>query len=430
MASTNRWKVVAAPKCWSAVCLLIFLVASVRAAGAVTYTYLTPALQLYKAGKYKEAAPYFEAALHDAPNDPDVLYYDALCWHQLKDWTRATARYRELVTKCPGSDGAKQALAFLQTVDPGFARAHAASVATGSAGGSAGRESSGAGMDLQRLREMVDHVDLSRCPKQSKIYYKPGEYGGSTAFLVQGQIDGRPIQMIFDTGASTVALGKNHLQQLGLPPIRADKPPDGASAGVGSNATVPIWIVRHTVKVGEMEVPNCLMVVQEHLDGDPLLGQTFFKYFAYTVDYGAKSITLVRKDASDSSGKTLSAYDVPFERAGNELIVQAQINGKKIPMYFDTGAMSVCLSLGHAHQLGIEIPEDATPGYAQGISGVSRTWNFPVSYMKVGPIENRGQMISVVEGTAMDHPLLGQAFFGGWQYTIDNANNVIHFLRR
>lgn len=56
--------------------------------------------------------------------------------------------------------------------------------------------------------------------------------------------------------------------------------------------------------------------------------------------------------------------------------------------------------------------------------------NFPVSSIKVGPIEKRDIMIGVPETAHMPHPLLGQSFFNDWQYTIDYQASVIRFVRR
>jgi hypothetical protein len=80
--------------------------------------------------------------------------------------------------------------------------------------------------------------------------------------------------------------------------------------------------------------------------------------------------------------------------------------------------------------LGITIPEDAQIGQVQGIAGTSAASIFPVKSIKVGPIEKRDFDIEVVENSQMFAPLLGQTFFGEWQFTMDNENKIIHFVRR
>lgn len=181
------------------------------------------------------------------------------------------------------------------------------------------------------------------------------------------------------------------------------------------------------IKVADMLIPNCPITVLENLPGEPLLGQTFFKHFAYTIDYGSKSIMLTRKGAAVPSPVGSS---VPFVREGNELVVQAQVNGKPYAMYFDTGAMNCAFTAQDCKKLQIEIPDDAEKGISVGVGGETNSYHFPISSLKLGPIEKRNMQVSVVENSKMGRPLLGQSFYAGWQYTIDNERKTINFLRR
>lgn len=384
-------------------------------------------VKAYNSQNYQQAIAYLEKAVTVAPDDVNALYYDALTWHRLKNWKKAGDRYKEIATKFPQTSAANNALAVLKTLDPKF-------VATMSAGG---------GNDEieqanRRAKALIDglrgqdqeQVDLSKCPSKTKIYYSQEE-GRGTHFLVDVQVGGRPIKMLFDTGAELIALGNNHLRQMGLPEVPMTRKADGYASGVGAGGPNPIWLVRYPLKVGAIEIPDCPMYVQPYLGGTPLLGQTLFKHFAYTIDYGSKSISLTKKgDYNSANAGPAGGYDVPFVREGSEMVVEATVDGRPYKMYFDTGAMSCAFGINDVKKLNLQIPDDAQAGYASGVSGMTRTVSFPVKFMKLGPVEKRNFTIAVIESQAMARPLLGQTFYEGWEYTIDNARSVIRFVRR
>ena len=99
-------------------------------------------------------------------------------------------------------------------------------------------------------------------------------------------------------------------------------------------------------------------------------------------------------------------------------------------MYFDTGAAGITFSQNQAKALNITIPEDAISTMHTGIGGTTGGQDFAVNRMRLGPIDKTNVMISVITHSQMRYPLLGQTFFGEWQFTIDNSQNLIRFVRR
>jgi predicted aspartyl protease len=65
-----------------------------------------------------------------------------------------------------------------------------------------------------------------------------------------------------------------------------------------------------------------------------------------------------------------------------------------------------------------------------GIAGETRAFNFDISRMKMGPVEKSEVPVTVIDGSAMKYPLLGQPFYKDWQLTIDHQNHVIRLLHR
>jgi clan AA aspartic protease (TIGR02281 family) len=399
---------------------------------ALAEPYYDEGMRRYRARDFKNAAAYFEQSIRNNPSDGDAYYYCALAWHQLKDWQRATARYKDVVNKFPDTDIAEKSTITLRALDPNFGRARASGGASKSAGVAANPL---AGMSAEELYEKLtgsdNKIDVSSCPTTSKVYYTQRDHAAGVEFIVSVRLNNRPIPMCFDTGASTIFMGKNHLAQLGIAPPPAGAKPSGYGSGVGSSTPMPFWTIHTTLQVGDIIIPNCPINVCENLPTEPLLGQTFLKEFAYTIDYGAKSITFTKKDQLRTAGGGKNdKYAVPFVREGNEMVVDAEINGKPYKMYFDTGAMGIAFAPTDLKALNIEIPDDAEESRSIGVGGSSRSWHFPIRKLKVGPIEKTDIRVGVIEQSRMGKPLLGQDFYAGWQYTIDNERKLIHFLRR
>jgi predicted aspartyl protease len=414
-------------------CLTGLLVLLIAATGtAYGADALAKARQLYSTKQYSAALTELNSQLKTSGGSTAlqsaIYYLMGCCYYGAGQTEDAAGLFNTVVSKYPASQESSLATTML-------GRLGRLPVSPTTSSDNSSEASANPAAMQNMLKALQSQLNKSRTlpvngPQKSRIYYTTHDSAAGISFDVDVQIGGRPLKMVFDTGASTIALGKNHLAQMGLPPIPAGRKPDGNATGVGSNSSVPIWLVHYDIKVGDMEIKNCPMFVQDRLDTEPLLGQTFFNSFVYTIDYGSKCILLERRDMVAKNGGGNSAYDVPFTREGNELLVTAQINGKDYPMYFDTGAMMCAFSDKDMQKLGIQAPEDAAAGYARGISGLSKMVSFPVSKMKLGPIEKYDFRISVIENSAMGRPLLGQEFYAGWQYSIDPERNVIHFVRR
>jgi len=381
------------------------------------------AVSLFQQGKYRESLPLFDQIVRNSPNDVNALHYYALALQRSGRIDEAKRKFNEILVNFPNSDAAREAYQVLYPPRlPTPMPASSPYVGTQRAG------------VIQRRRPEDPPPDYSSLPSEAKVYFKRK----GNALMVDAQVNNHPITMVFDTGAEVCAFGKNHLNELGIP-LPTCKP-TGRASGVGDGGVIGTWQVRADVKLGPIVRKNMSITVQENLPGEPLLGQTFFKDFRYTIDNGANSIHFVIKQPSSAStvaskgyspsAATLDRYAVPFTLEGNEMIVTAEVNGKPIQMIFDTGASSTVFTMQHVKQLGLIIPEGEVEHERHvGIAGETSGIGFPVERMRLGPIEKINFKISVTRGMS-GHPLLGQTFYGDWQYSIDNANKLIHFLRR
>jgi clan AA aspartic protease (TIGR02281 family) len=264
-------------------------------------------------------------------------------------------------------------------------------------------------------------------PQQTKIYFT--REAGSNHMLVNAEINNRPLIMMFDTGAAACFIGKNQLAELG---IKAPSgPAHGLAHGIGSTGGVSAWGIRATIKVGNLVRQNCPMGVTDELSMHPLLGQSFFGGYTYSIDQGANCITLRRTGVNTSTASAPSRqYVVPFVREGNELVVTATINGHPYPMYLDTGASTTLFSQSDLQKLGITLPDEAPVTRVSGIAGTTTARILAINHMQLGPVDRSDAQVMVIEQSAIHKPLLGQPFFEGWELQVDNATQQILFTRR
>lgn len=391
----------------------------------------------YKAGKYREAVQQFNIALSKRPS-ASINYWLAASYHQLKDYAHAKSYYLEAINYDGLGPVGKNAIKGLQAIDPATAKsiysqlsgqpltASTRTVPSSSQSGTTRVVSSTSSAPASQAGELI-------APQESRI---PVTKQPNGAAVVQAQLNGRSIEMLYDTGATECAFGKNHLSELGIKPPTG--PHMGYAAGIGDGGNQKIWVMRANLRVGQIERRNFPITVQENLPTEPLLGQSFFRDFKYEIDNQASAIRLVRTDsAALAATKRSSIYagatsnstrDVPFRREGNELVVDVMVNGRPLPMIFDTGADGIVFGSQHLQTVGLRVPDDAEEGINQGIAGSTKVKKFSVQRMQLGPIIKQDVPISAVEGhSSLPHPLLGQTFFGNWKFAIDNANSVIKF---
>lgn len=375
------------------------------------------AYKLYQQKRYKEAAQMFDLYANTPMPDPTICYYAALSNQAAGNTSRAKALYKQVVYLSPNSTVAQYAQSFLRKFEPG---------AQSSSFGSSYNPSPYS----QNRAASSDGDGILSGPEEGSVYYR--ESNGQ--MWVPVEINNRSMEMELDTGAPTVFVGKNQLEQIGL------RPPDGAAAGRTSgssnNTMQEYWIMPVNLRVGPFTVANSPMQVLGVNYSSPLLGQSFLKFFDYTVDQSAKCIRLRRKSSSGSVAAK-SGYPVPFtyQEGGNRIIVEVELNGKQVPMMLDTGNTActvIFMSAQQAATYGCPPPPDATSKTHHGVSGSGRALEYTATRLKLGPIDRSNVRVSTNLDTPNDTeaPLLGHDFFQGWQYNIDLKERKLWLLRR
>jgi aspartyl protease family protein len=91
-------------------------------------------------------------------------------------------------------------------------------------------------------------------------------------FFASGDIAGAALHFVIDTGATTVAIGRNDAQSAGINLAALDFNHEGQTAG-GTTRYAPVTLPR--MRVGDIELTNVQAVVIDAPDAMPLLGQSF-----------------------------------------------------------------------------------------------------------------------------------------------------------
>lgn len=379
----------------------------------------TDGQKLFAQKNYKAAAAKFEAAMKATPRDANTIYYCALANQMCSNRARARQLYEYIVSGFGGSQVANMASSALSQLGGAPPTAGAG----GSSGGASSEPSPGRGGRIATGYITVQSTDEFRVP------FQRGR-GGAGVYL-DGQINGQSIRFHLDTGASSTAIGANHMEALGYG--RAAQGQKFEIHGVGDREKVQGWRQTVTLKIGQAYIRDFPVAVQDHMEGDPLLGQDFLSLFETDIDPEKMECVFRKKGSRNNNAnrpQPRGTIDVPYNNGGGgHIIVTAEVNGRPYEMYFDTGADSVCFTMNDLKKLGLEIPAGAREGISRGVSGESRTWSFTVPKFKLGKIQKEDFEVSVVESSKMDKPLLGQSFFGEYKHKVDPANKVIHFYQ-
>jgi predicted aspartyl protease len=109
------------------------------------------------------------------------------------------------------------------------------------------------------------------------------------------------------------------------------------------------------------------------------------------------------------------------------VVVDGSINGRSIPMIFDTGASSCTVTLQQLKSLGIEAPKGNPTGYAGGVGSAHKiaAWTI-LADLKLGKLERRQFPLTVID-SEIGMPLLGETFYRDLEYSIDAASSSISF---
>lgn len=144
-----------------------------------------------------------------------------------------------------------------------------------------------------------------------------------------------------------------------------------------------------------------------------------------------KQPTSSKSSSSYSSKSRLPNRARVFYRSkGDDILLNVRINGRPLEMELDTGAPGISLDKSHLRKLGIKPPTGKPAGYSGGATNSVKMpyWRMNAS-VQVGPIRKDNLRLSVFEKMHTG-PLLGQAFFKDFDYTVDHKARCVEFRRK
>lgn len=126
--------------------------------------------------------------------------------------------------------------------------------------------------------------------------------------------------------------------------------------------------------------------------------------------------------------------EVPYQDHDGGMLVYPTVNGKQIPMLWDTGAQGTFCPKSVLESRAVNMPNAHAAGVAVGIGGSENAFAFDAN-IKLGtasatiPIAFSDDS-SVPTTQRRPCGLLGQDFFGGLVYEVDPSRHVIRILKQ
>lgn len=368
----------------------------------------------------------FRSAAERGINQPDSVYYMAMCYQQLGNLKDAHDSYKFICTRFPNAAVASKSFMMMRQIGLRLEEM---------------KESSGAPADTRPLTMPGEPVaekstptpSRSTAPEAGAYVVRFTDEAMDGRMYIDGTIDGKKCKILFDTGAGVTFCRQSFLdkQNWKLNWIKEVAIIPGALR----ESPAKVSVVK--ISIGQLAREEKIYVEQDppdslyaSYDNCPIIGQSFFGDLSYEID-GTRGTITFRKPSSirpkNAPPVKPTAKEVPFTREGSHIVVKAKINNRECDMYFDTGASQVVFADRHLAQCGLNRPVEATNTVRRSAGSRRDSYAFTIGNIKFGPIEKAEVNAAVLLDSKFAKPLLGQSFLQGLKYTVDPVRNVIRF---
>jgi predicted aspartyl protease len=265
--------------------------------------------------------------------------------------------------------------------------------------------------------------------------------------LVTVKINGKPVQLILDSGAFFSSLDSKFVadEKLKSPtyvPTGSHLEVDAHTRTSGVAGKVhATGIAIASLEIGGTTFPGMQFTAHDINDRDAsgLLGQNILHGADNEYDLRNGVVRLVRPTDCGSADlaywvKPGEAYSVaPLEdtvRENRHTISTITINGQKMRAYFDTGADVSFVTARAAARAGVKTTDPGvTPaGVSRGTDGVVNTWIAPFADIKIGDEEIKNTRLAIGDSQATDFDvLIGADFFVAHRIYVANSQGKLYF---
>lgn len=409
-ASAARQFLAASCRCALALSLVLWLALSIGPSFAQDA--MTKAIALFQKKDYQSASLAFRE-LADSKQGATAHYYLGLCYIQLGHTSHAKVIFERLVQIWPNSAEAKLASNYLD------AGAVTTSKSQSLKPEDVERDKASSALaakileNLSKFRKPLTKAEWAKLPEKTRI---PLERANGHLW-VRAKINGKYCRVVFDTGAEVCTLSVADFPDL----VSRDQLMQGRVVGVhrvyglisGRMVETEISIQDITRKIDTIFIsePNCSVI-----------GQNFFKEYSYQVDdyylrltkapfEGDEKIATAGSVAVMAKPDRNDKFSLPFEKQGNNMMVEIFVNGHPIKACFDTGCGTEGLVIHPSMQgpLGV-----TSRGYGRGVA----------ERVEVGHMIKMSLPVDYANG--LSHPLIGPKVFNRG-YTVDQQAKRIRF---
>jgi clan AA aspartic protease (TIGR02281 family) len=266
--------------------------------------------------------------------------------------------------------------------------------------------------------------------------------------LVAAKIDGKPVQLLLDSGAFGTSLTATFAAQAKLQPMAAKAigslVPSSASTittGVKGHLTDTGIVIAPTFEFGGSVFPNVkFLTIRDVGDGAAgLLGQNLLHTSDNEYDLKGGVLRLIRPQGCETSELAYWAKDgmtysmVPLVSEGHNTghtIVYVMVNGQQMRAFLDTGADTSFITAHAAARAGVKTSDEGVKraGESHGIDGDIKTWVATFGSVKIGDEEIKNAKLAIGESVANDFDvLLGADFFMAHHVYVANSQGKLYF---
>ncbi len=139
---------------------------------------------------------------------------------------------------------------------------------------------------------------------------------------------------------------------------------------------------------------------------------------------GASASTRSSGNSSSLSGIP-DEVRIPFERQGNHVVVEVNVNGHGMAMILDTGAEMTVMGRNHLEEAGISRTDSRDSFEVVGVGDRKGVKAFNDKFdLKLGPIYRR-DFTCAIQDSMPTPPLLGMTFLADFVVTVDDASHSV-----